>query len=61
MYLQLCNWDLIRNKFMTTPINKDLGGLIVIEYGGHTSLQTSNSKQDDLTLIGQDTLIQQSL
>ena len=34
------------------PSNKDLGGLIVIEYGDHTSKQSSyllNSKKDDLT------------
>ena len=31
------------------PSIKDLGGLVAIEYGDHTSCCLLNSKQDDLT------------
>ena len=37
-YLQLCNWDPVCDRFATTPSNKDLGGLMAIEYGDHTPL-----------------------
>ena len=36
-YLQLHNWDPVHDWLVTTPIKIDLGGLMVIEYGDHTS------------------------
>ena len=36
-YLQLNDWDLVRDRFGPCPSNKDVGGLIVIDYGDPTS------------------------
>ena len=36
-YLQLHDWDIVRDRFGPHPSNKDVGGLLAIDYGDPTS------------------------